>query len=313
MQWLFKKLIASGLTLLAIMVLTFLLVRAIPGGPFDNPKLPADTLALLNARFGLNDPLWVQLGHYLQGVLHGDLGPSLANPGRSVGSIILPALTVSAGLGALGLLFGVAMGVLLALSHCLLPWASLRHAIDTLMTALLATPSFVGAGLLVLLFAVAWALLPPATLGRYTPGTLSLPEARFLVLPALSLAISPATISYFLMKSTLQSLQQAPFIKVKAALGLPEKNILLGHVLRNAWMPLMALLGPMAANILTGSVAIETIFALPGLGKYFISAVINRDYTLVMGVTLVYSVFLVGLNLASDLVQGWLDPRLRQT
>ncbi|MEB3206730.1 MAG: ABC transporter permease [Vampirovibrionales bacterium] len=314
-----RKLMLAAMTLLFVAIVTFLLLRVMPGGPFDNPKIPPDVLAMLNRRFYLDRPLLEQLGFYLRGLFQGDLGPSLVHLNRGVGEILWPAMVVSMMLGGFALLLGLPLGVLAAI---FVTYASpqatvcrvLAQGVNHLMGFILATPSFVMAGALVLLFAVWQHWLPAATLGSFQVNHLAARQIQmqYWILPVISLACMPMATTFTILRGSLADLKTTPYVHAKKTLGLPPWHIAVHHVLRNAWMPLMALLGPMAANILTGSVAVETIFALPGLGKFFVSAVINRDFTLVMGVTLLYGTLLISLNLVSELAQGLLDPRLRQ-
>ncbi len=291
---------SSLFTLWVIGSLTFVLLRLLPGGPFDNPKLPASVLQALEVRYGLNQPLWYQYLQYWAGVLQGNLGPSLVQEGRFAQELLADALPVSLTLGGLALAVGLPCGSLLGL------WAALRFgtvwdkALSTVGALLLAAPSFLIAGLLVWLLALQWHWLPAATLSG--------PE--YYVLPTLTLAVLPFTFSFFLVREQALTLKHELYVAVKEAAGLSPRRLAFVHLLRGAVLPLCSLLGPLLANVLTGSFAVETLFALPGLGRQFIQAIVNRDYTVVLAATLLYALLLLGFNALSAWLLRWLDPRL---
>lgn len=303
MPHLFRRLGSGLLTLWVVITLTFLLMRLLPGSPFNDPKVPASVQAILEARFLLNEPLWVQYGHYMAGLLRGDLGPSMVSEGRSVVTMVLEATQVSATLGLLALIAGSALGIVLGT----LAGLSRRPAVDAGLSVLglvaLSTPSFVLGGVLVLLFSFGLGWLPAAMLT--TPA--------HYVLPVTALAATPFAFTFMLIRTAVMDTRLQPYVRVKQAFGIPPLRIAVAHVLRNSLLPLLSLFGPLAAGVLTGSFAVEYLFALPGLGKYFVNAVNTRDYTLLMGITLVYSALLIGLNLLTDVLYTVVDPRLRES
>lgn len=297
-----RKLLGGAATLLLVACLTFALLRAMPGGPFDREhRLPAAIQANIEARYHLDKPWPVQLGHYLLGLARGDLGPSYQYTTRRVQDILAETFPVSLTLGLLALMLGVGTGGLLG---ALAGWTR-RRWLDITLSAggalALSTPAFVLGGLLALVFALWLQWLPTARL-------LSPAHA---VLPVLTLALGPFAFAFLLLRASVRQTRSLPFVAIKRSLGLPEWRIAGRHVLRNALLPLLAILGPLSAALVTGSFVVEHLFALPGMGKYFVSAVTNRDYPLVMGATLLYSVLLIGLNLLGDLLMGWFDPRLQ--
>jgi oligopeptide transport system permease protein len=292
-------------TLLVLVTLTFFLMRAAPGGPFDHARvMPPAIEQAMAAAYHLDEPLWSQYGRYLRGLLRGDLGPSFQYEGYTVAELIASGFPVSALLGicalVIGVLLGCAIGIAAALRH--------RGATDlTLMAfAMIGTsvPNFVLAPLSILLFAVVLGWLPA--------GGWSLQEPSTLVLPVLALAAPVVASVARLMRGSMLEVLQAGFIRTARAKGLPAHRVLLRHALKPAFLPVLSYLGPAAAGIITGSVVIEQVFGLPGIGRYFVQGALNRDYTLVLGVVLFYGVLIILLNLVVDLLYSAIDPRLRQ-
>lgn len=280
---------------------TFVLLHAIPGDPFGAAHIGRQTHRLLVARYGLDLPLWRQYVRFWANLLRGHLGWSLVDPQRTVGQVIAQGFPVSAliGLEALGwaLCGGIALGV----------WAAARPRGLAAGLALavtlagLAVPNFVWALVLDWLFAARLRLLPVAGWGGF----------RATVLPAISLGLVALALVARLVRAQAQGVLAAQYVRTARAAGLPEGRILRRHVLRNATLPVLAVAGPMAAAILTGSFAIEQIFALPGLGRTYVQSVLDRDYPLVLGLTLFYAALLLAFNLVADLAYPLLDPRIR--
>lgn len=302
LEGILKRLLSGLLTLFVVISLTFLLLRLMPGGPFDSErKLPAAIQANIEARYHLNEPLWKQYAIYMGGILRGDLGPSFKYKSRSVNDIVGEATATSVKLGLMALLLGTLLGTALGTIAGL----TRSRAVDGLLTLIgvssISTPLFIFGGFLVLIFALYLNWLPAATLE--TP--------RHYILPVLSLALMPFAYAFLLVRTSVRETRAQTFVLIKRSEGLPEKTIALKHILRNSLIPLVSILGPIAAAIITGSFAIEYIFAIPGLGKHFVTAVSNRDYTLVMGITIIYGVALVLFNTLTDIAYGFLDPRLR--
>ncbi len=298
-----RRLLAGLMTLFVVISLTFLLLRLMPGGPFDQErKVPPAIKANIEARYHLNEPLWKQYAIYMGGVLRGNLGPSYKYKSRSVSDIVGEATVISTKLGVLALLMGTVFGVLLGA----LAGLSRNRYVDGLLTlmgvASISTPLFIFGGFLVLIFALNLNWLPAATLE--TP--------RHYILPVLSLSLMPFSYAFLLTRTSVRETRSKQFVLIKRSEGLSEGVIAIRHILRNSLMPLVSILGPMAAAIITGSFAVEYIFAVPGLGKHFVTAVTNRDYTLVMGITIIYGVALILFNTLTDILYGLLDPRLRE-
>lgn len=298
-----RRFLTGLLTLFVVISMTFLLLRLMPGGPFDQErKLPPDIQANIEAQYHLNEPLWKQYALYLGGVLQGDLGPSFKYKSRSVNDIVGDATVTSTKLGLIALVIGVLLGTGLGT----LAGLSRNRFVDGLLTltgvASISTPLFIFGGFLVLLFALKLSWLPAATLE--TP--------RHYILPVLTLSLMPFSYTFLLVRTTVREMRTQQYVLIKRSEGLSERVIALRHILRNSLIPLVSILGPIAAAIITGSFAVEYIFAIPGLGKHFITAVSNRDYTLVMGITIIYGVALILFNTITDIVYGFLDPRLRE-
>lgn len=284
------------------MTLAFFLIRVAPGGPFSTEKpLPPEVIANLEAKYHLNEPIWQQYLRYLGDVLQGDLGPSFNYADYTVNELIANGFPVSFQLGLLAmllaLLLGISAGTLAALRH--------NRALDYGMMAVAMTgisiPNFVIAPLMILLFAVGLGWLPAGGLEKPTSW----------VLPVLSLALPQAAYIARLIRGSLLEVLRAPYIRTARAKGLPMPLILWRHAARPALLPVVSYLGPAMAGVLTGSVVIESLFGIPGLGRYFVQGALNRDYTLVMGVVVFYGVLIVLFNLLVDLAYGLLDPRVR--
>lgn len=288
--------------LLIIATASFFLMRFAPGGPFDKERnLPEAIEKNLRAKYHLDKPLWKQYFIYMGGLFQGDLGPSFKYRNRTVNEIIAESFPISAMLGlyalSLALIVGVATGTMAALKkHTAFDFA-------TMFVAMLgiSLPNFFLGLILLLIFCFKLPLLPAGGWGG--PG--------HLVLPVLSLAAPfTAYIARLTRVSMLEVLSQ-PYIRTARAKGLTEFRVVTRHALKNAITPVVSYLGPAAAAVLTGSVVVEKIFAIPGLGSHFVNAALNRDYTLVMGTVLLYSLLLVLFNLMVDIIYFFTDPRVR--
>lgn len=303
LRFIAQRLLAGLLTLFLVVSLTFALLRLMPGGPFDEERaLPPAIEANIKAKYHLDKPLAEQYWRYLGGIARGDLGPSYKYKSRTVNDIVGEATLTSVELGGWALLLGVLGGTLLG------TWAGATRnrrvdgALSLLGVSSISMPPFIFGGFLVLTFALWLRWLPAATLE----------SPAHYVLPVLSLALTPFAYSFLLVRTTVREVRSQPHVLIKRSAGLSERSLVLKHVLRNSLVPLVSILGPIAAAIITGSFAVEYIFAVPGLGKHFVTAVSNRDYPLVIGITLVYGSALILFNTLTDIAYGWLDPRLRE-
>lgn len=301
-----RRLLISVPTLLVLVTLTFFLMRAAPGGPFDRDRaLLPQVEAALQAQYRLDQPLWRQYLAYLGDLARGDLGPSLQYEGYRVTELIAQALPVSFLLGGLALLVALVAGLALGLLAARFRGGGVDRALMGLALLGISIPNYVVAPLLILAFAVSLQWLPA---GGWRGGS-----GGDLVLPVLALALPQIAYVARLLRSSLDDVLQAPYIRAARAKGLPEHLVLWRHALPPALMPVLSYLGPAAAGLLTGSVVVEQIFNLPGLGRYFVQAALNRDYTLVLGVVLVYGALIIALNFLVDVLYGRLDPRARTT
>lgn len=301
-NYLFKRIINSIIVLWIVMTVTFFLMHAIPGGPFTQEKtLPPAVQANIEARYKLNDPLLKQYGDYVLNVVQGDLGPSFKYVGRSVNDIIGESFPVSFELGMeaifLALLVGIPAGVLAAYRRNYWP----DRTINFVTTLGIAVPGFVLAALLVDVFAMKLELFPAAMWGSWSSR----------VLPAIALAAMPMAFITRLTRSSMLEVLGQDYIRTAKAKGLTTSRILFRHALPNALIPVVTYVGPMVASILTGSFVIETIFAIPGLGSYYVTSIYNRDYTVILGVTVFYSAIIIFMNMLVDIIYPVLDPRIR--
>lgn len=301
-RYMANRIASSLLVLLAIISITFLLMHAIPGGPFTNEKnLPAAVLKTIEEHYRLHDPLWQQYLDYLASLARFDLGPSFKYAGRSVNDIIRESFPVSLQLGSvsigLAILLGVPAGALAALRQN--KWQD--YVTMVLATAGVSVPSFVLATVLVYVLAIQLGLLPAAMWGG----------VEYMIMPALALAAHPMAFIARLTRASMLEVLAQDYIKTARAKGLPPTLILYRHALKNALIPVITYIGPMSASVLTGSFIIENIFAIPGLGRHFVTSIYNRDYTVILGVTIFYSLLIIVLNLLVDLIYPLLDPRIK--
>lgn len=299
-----RRLLGAIPTLALVVALSFLLTRLAPGGPFDEEQaLPPEIRANLEAAYGLDQPIAVQFGRYVQGLLHGDFGPSFKYRDFTVTELIGSGLPVSLTIGvaalALAVLLGVPAGIWSALARGRWP----DRLLMSFAVAGISVPVFVIAPFLALAFGIWLRWLPVA---GWTPGRIS-----DLVLPVVTLALPVVAYLARLTRGSLLEVLRAPWIRAARARGLPARAVLLRHALPAALLPVVSYLGPATAAVLAGSLVVETIFGLPGMGRHLVQGALNRDYTLVMGMVIVYAALMIALNLITDLVYAWLDPRIR--
>jgi oligopeptide transport system permease protein len=285
-----------------VATLTFALLRVVPGGPFDSEKqLPPEILANVEAKYHLDEPVWRQYARYLGGVARGDLGPSFKYLGRDVATILVETFPVSCGLGVVALGIAVVAGVAFGIAAGSRPDGWMDRGGMLAATTGVALPNFVLGVALVLIVSHRLHWLPPALWEG----------PRYVLLPALTLGLGPAAYIARLTRASLLDVARQDYVRTARAKGLSERAVLISHQLPNALMPVVTLLGPLTAALITGSFVVEYLFAIPGMGRFFITAVTNRDYPLIMGATLLYAAVLVAANLAADLVASRLDPRIR--
>lgn len=302
LRFITSRFLQSLLALFLVITATFFMLRFVPGGPFTAEKaVTPEILRNLEAHYGLNKPLWQQYLDYLGSLLQGDLGPSFKYPNRTVNEIIADKVPVSAELGALSLslalLLGIGLGTLAAVRRN--TWVD--YTASTFGMAGISIPTFVVGPLLVLFFAI--------HLGWFNASGWYGPLDR--VLPSIVLGLAyAAPISRLTRGGMLEVLNQ-DFIRTARAKGASEFRVVTRHALRGGLLPVISYLGPAVAGILTGSFVIETIFQIPGIGREFVNSAFNRDYTLVLGTVILYAALIMALNLLVDVVQAWLNPKVR--
>ncbi|HUN25348.1 MAG TPA: ABC transporter permease subunit [Steroidobacteraceae bacterium] len=298
-----RRAVAIVPTLFLIVTVVFFLLRLAPGGPFDAEQgLPREIKANLEAAYGLDRPLAVQYGRYLAGLLRGDLGPSLKMRDVQVSALIARGFPISATLGASAVLLALFAGIPLGVASALRRGKTADHLAMAFTSLGLALPSFVIAPFLVLVFAVRL---------RWFPAGGWQADASHLTLPALTLALPVIAYIARLTRGSLLEVLRADFIRTARSKGIPEAQVILRHALRPALLPVVSFLGPAVAAVVTGSLVVETVFGLPGTGRYLVDGAIDRDYPLVMGMVILYGALTLLANLAADLLYGWLDPRVR--
>ncbi len=288
--------------LLAVTSITFILMHLVPGGPWDREKtLPPQILANLNQKYGLDLPLWRQYIQYLSNLVRGDLGISYTFQDRSVTDILGQGLPITATLGIVAfgwaLLLGVSLGMLAALRrNSLVDYASVFFA-----TAFASVPGFVLSLLLIIVFSVWFHLLPTSGWG----------SLKQVLMPALALGALPAALIARVTRASVLEVLRQDYVRTAYAKGLVPRTIFYKHVLRNGLIPVLSIAGPELALLVTGSFIIEQVFSIPGIGRLFVAGVFSRDYGLIMGTILFYTVVIAFLNLAVDLMYAVVDPRIR--
>jgi oligopeptide transport system permease protein len=292
------------IVLFIITTVTFFLMHAIPGGPFSRDKeLPPAVLAAIEARYKLDQPIWRQYLDYMGNLLRGDLGPSFKYVGRQVTDMIKQSFPISATLGLLAVSTALALGIPAGITSALKQNKWQDNAVMFFAIIGVSVPSFVIAAVLMYVFALKLRWLPPAMWGKPSQA----------IMPVVALAAMSMAIFARLMRSSMLEVVNQDYIKVARAKGLPERTVIWRHAVRNALIPVVTVAGPLVADVLTGSFVIERIFAIPGLGRHFVTSINNRDYTVTLGVTVFYSAFLVLMMLLVDLAYAWLDPRIKIT
>jgi len=291
-------------TLFVIVTIAFFLIRAAPGGPFDQEQaLAPEIMANLQRAYGLDRPIWTQYGRYLGGLAHGDFGPSFRYKDFSVTELIGQGFPVTLELGAIAMALALALGIPIGTFAALHRHTAADYAAMSLAAVGIAIPSFVVLPFLGLLFGVHLHWLPVA---GWEPGSI-----RHLVLPVAALALPPLSVIARLTRANMSEVLHSQYIRTAIAKGLPLHTVILRHALRPALLPVASYLAPAVASIMTGSLVVESIAGLPGIGRYMVQGALNRDYTLVLGMVIIYSTLLILMGLVVDVLYAWLDPRVR--
>jgi len=302
LRYIMRRLGGAIPTLLIIITFSFFMIRLAPGGPFARErKVPPEVEAALERAYHMDEPLVQQFGRYLWGLAHGDFGPSFKYKDYTVADLIAQGFPISLQLGlmaiVLALVVGMSLGILAAFRQ--------NSAVDYTATGIsmigLAVPNFVVAPVLTLVFGLILKWLPVGGWGH--PSN--------YVLPVIALSLAQIAIIARLTRASMIEVLNTNFVRTARAKGLPERITIIRHTLRPALLPVISYLGPGIAGIITGSVVIEQIFGIPGIGRYFVQGSLNRDYTMVMGVTIFYGVLIIFCNLVADIIYGLLDPKIR--
>lgn len=302
LRFIFRRALETIPVLLIIITGTFFMVRFAPGGPFDAERnVTPEIKRNLEAHYGLDKPLWVQYLRYLQQLSRGDLGPSFKYANRTVNELIADSLPVSMELGIEGMAIAVVIGVSAGIIASLRPNSAIDYIPMSLAMAGVCVPTFVAGPLLVLIFGLWLKWFNPS--GWYEPAD--------RVLPAFTLGIYYAAYLARLTRGGMLDILSQDFIRTARAKGASETRVILRHALRGGMLPVVSFLGPALAGIISGSFIVETVFQIPGLGRYFITAAFNRDYTMVLGTVIFYAVLIIFFNLLVDILQVWLNPRVK--
>ena len=300
LKYIIKRLILAVFTVWVVITVTFFIMHAVPGGPFVGEKAISQAAQkALEAKYGLDKPLMTQYFTYLKDVVQLRFGPSLKLRGRMVIDIMIDGLRTSAKLGIIAAVLALIGGVILGAAAALRRNTVLDRIIMVLTTAFVSMPSFIMGSLLLVIFAIKLQVLPA---NGATPGG--------LVLPIITLMLYPMAYITRLTRSSMLDVLGQDYIRTAKAKGVPRNKIIFGHALKNSLIPVITYFGPMLAYIVTGSLVVEQIFAVPGIGRAFVSSIINRDYMMIMGTTIVLATLIVIMNLISDILYKVVDPRI---
>ncbi|HYM98421.1 MAG TPA: oligopeptide ABC transporter permease OppB [Aestuariivirgaceae bacterium] len=304
LTYIVRRFFSAVPTLFLIVTISFFLMRLAPGGPFNQEKgLNPVVKANLERQYNLDEPLWRQYLYYLNDLIHGDLGPSYVLPDFTVAELFKAGLPISIQLGGSALILALLVGGLLGIVAALKQNHPTDYSVIAIATAGSTIPTFVIAPLLQLMFGLFLAWLP---VGGWGGG-----DIRHKIMPILTLSLPQIAIVARLMRGSMIESLRSHHIRTARAMGLSRLSVVVKHALRGAILPIVSYAGPAAAALLTGSIIVETIFSIPGIGRYFVEAALNRDYTLVMGTVVVIAVFTIVFNLIVDILYAIIDPRVR--
>ena len=303
LELILKRLGTAIPVLLAVITLTFLMVHSAPGGPFDAEKaVTPEVLAKLNAKYNLDAPLWKQYSDYLLGVIQGDFGPSFRYPSRSVTELIMTGLPITFELAVYAILFALMLGVSAGILGALKPNTAYDYLPMTTAMLGICIPSIILGPSLILTFGIWLELLPVGGWGDM-PGD--------KILPTITLGTAYAAYCARLTRGGMLEVLNQDFIRTARAKGLSEFRVVIVHALRGGLTPVIAFLGPAMAGLLAGSFVVETIFGIPGLGRFYVEAAFNRDYTMILGSSIFFSCLIISFNLLSDVIAASINPKLR--
>ena len=303
LKFLLSRIAQAVPVLLVVVTATFFLVHAAPGGPFSADKaVPAEVIEALEAQYKLDQPVWRQYISYLGDILSGDFGPSFKYPGRSVNELIMAGIPITAELAFYAMLVALGIGILSGVGAAMRPNTLQDYAPMTLAMIGICMPSFLLGPLLVLVFGIELEMVPVSGWGDI-PGD--------KILPSITLGTGYAAYIARLSRGGMLEILSQDFIRTARAKGLSESTVIIKHALKGGLIPVIAFLGPAFAGLLAGSFVVETIFQIPGIGRFYVQAAFNRDYTLILGMTIFLSTLIIIFNLISDLISIWLNPKLR--
>lgn len=288
-------------TIFVVTTLTFFLMNMVPGGPFTSEKLSDQAQALIMQKYGLDQPVIVQYGNYLAGLLHGDLGTSIISVGYSVNDIIADKFPVSFQVGIIAIVFSCLVGIPLGILAAYKRGTFVDRAITTFSSLFSSLPGFVLAVVLLYAFGMWLHLLPTTGLSSW----------QSYILPVVALSAGPCAVLTRITRASLLDVLSQDFTRFLRAKGMSTRVILFKHALRNAAIPLVTTLGPLSVGILVGNLVVETVFSIPGLGSYLVRCISQRDYPVIMGTTIFYTAFIIVVLLAVDIVYGIIDPRIK--
>ena len=301
-RFLVKRTLTMVVTLLVIITITFVMMHAIPGGPFTREKqLPDAVLAALNAKYHLDDPLWKQYVDYVKGILSFNLGPSFQRAGVTVNDLIVEGFPATLKIGLASVLVVIFVGIPLGVISALKQNKWQDGLVMFIATLGVTIPSFVMATGIIYIFSAKFSVLPSHGLTSW----------KHMIGPVIALSGFSLSFVARLTRSSMLEVLQQDYIRTARAKGLSNNKVIYKHALKNALIPVVTYLGPMIAGLLTGSFVIEKVFAIPGMGKHFVESVGNRDYTVLMGITIFYALFLVVMVLLVDILYSFIDPRIK--
>ena len=302
-KYILKRLLIGVVTLLALATITFFLMHIIPGSPFavETSKLLAAVKEKLIAKYGLDKPLVVQYVTYLRNAIHGDFGTSLNRKGREVMDIIMSGIRPTASLGLVAFVIAMTVGILLGTISAFSRQRWVSGLVAVISTIGVSVPSFLIALLMMLVFGVLLGWLPIVGLSSW----------RHYIMPGIALSLAPIAMIARLVRSSLLEVMRQDYMVLARSKGTPELQVITRHALKNALIPVITYAGPLIATLLTGSFVIETLFSIPGIGAEFVTSVSNRDYTLIMALTIFYGAFIIVANIVTDLITAAIDPRIR--
>lgn len=300
-KYIINRFIVSIFTLLVLVTLVFLLIRLLPGDPFTSEKMTAEVRKDMMNYYGLDKPLHIQYFRYLGNLARGDLGTSMKYANRRINDIIAQAFPYSANLGIRSILLAVAVGLVLGVAAALKRGKSWDYVCMVIAIIGVSIPDFIGAYLLQFVFGIKLHLLPVAQWKSF----------RHTILPVFALSLYTLALVARIMRSSMLEVVSQDYVKTAKSKGLSPLEVVLKHQIRNAILPVVTLLGPITASVLTGTFVVELIFAIPGMGKWYVLGIQNLDYSMILGMTVFYGVFLVFANFIVDILYGFIDPRIR--